>query len=134
MSGFTFIHSSVIQFLVVLGLIVVEYVAALLASDADVIEDGVVEGLLKVPSPSNTDRPAVPRVDKVRCRHLFFTDWIRGVEDLSRVSRSSHGLFGRGNEHVEDLLRFVERSAGSRTEVFRYPLTYHLLEVDRSHE
>ena len=91
-----------------------------------------MDSLLKLPSPPDADRAAVPGVDEVRCRHLFFTDRVSGVEDLGWVARSSHRLLRRGDELIEDGLWFVEWSTGSRAEVLWYSLPYHLLKVDRS--
>ena len=106
--------------------------AALLSSD--VVVDGVVNGLLKVSSPSNADGAAVPGVDEVGRRHLLLADWIRGVEDPCWVARSSHRLLGCSDEHVEDGLWLVEWSAGPGAEVLWYPLPHHLVEVDWSCE
>ena len=93
-----------------------------------------MDGLLEIFSPADADGPTIPGVDEMWCRHLLFADRIRRVEDLGRVAGSSHGLFGCGDERVQDGLRFVEWPAGSRAEVLWYPLTHHLLEVHRSCE
>ena len=93
-----------------------------------------MDSLLEVFSPADADGTTVPGVDEMWCRHLLFADRIRRVEDLGRVAGSSHGLFGCGDERVQDGLRFVEWPAAPGAEVLGYSLAYYLFEVDRSCE